>query len=89
MQEHWFVPKSHGFGAVPVGWKGWAVTLGYVAVMVAWSIALVSPRAWTGAAAPSLAHVGIWLIGGAVLTSLFLHVVRSRTKGDWRWRWGE
>jgi len=27
MTEYWFRPKTYGYGATPVNWKGWASSL--------------------------------------------------------------
>ena len=40
MAEYWFKPKRYGYGATPVTWQGWAVTLGTVRAMVAVSLYL-------------------------------------------------
>ena len=40
MAEYWFKPKRYGYGATPVTWQGWAVTLGTVLAMVAVSLYL-------------------------------------------------
>ena len=33
--SHWFEPKSHGYGASPVTWQGWALIMASVAVALA------------------------------------------------------
>ena len=69
---YWFRPKLFGYGATPVTWQGWAVTLGFVAVTVA-----------LAAAGDPILLVFI----PPVVLSLVL-VARGKTDGDWRWRWG-
>jgi len=32
--QYWFKPKQYGYGAVPVTWEGWALTL-LVAILIA------------------------------------------------------
>ena len=30
----WFAPKRYGYGAgLPISWQGWAITLGFVAIV--------------------------------------------------------
>jgi len=36
MSEYWFKPKSHGYGASPANWKGWAATVGLRDAARAW-----------------------------------------------------
>ena len=69
----WFRPKRYGYGATPVTWQGWLLTLGFVSV-VALDVTLVhSPWRWLGEAA--------LLLG-------FLVLVRRLTHPPMRWRWG-
>jgi hypothetical protein len=79
MTAYWFKPKRYGYGATPVTWQGWAVTLGFVFVMVAVSFYLrVTERSlWALFAFDALA-----------IAALFV-VCRSKTEGEWRWRWGD
>ena len=30
--DHWFAPKSHGYGATQANWKGWAASFGFMAL---------------------------------------------------------
>ena len=34
MTKYWFRPKRYGFGATPITWQGWAVTIATVLAMV-------------------------------------------------------
>ena len=34
-EGYWFAPKRYGYGAKPVTWQGWAVTLGFAAALPA------------------------------------------------------
>jgi hypothetical protein len=81
MTGYWFKPKRYGYGATPVTWQGWAVTLGTVAVMVAVSLflRLTEPHYWALVA----------MFGFDALALVFLFIVcRRKTEGEWRWRWG-
>ena len=40
MTRYWFRPKRYGYGATPISWEGWAVTLATVLAMVAVSFVL-------------------------------------------------
>ena len=83
MTEYWFKPKNYGYGATPITWQGWVVTLA-VAVVVAGSafaMNLLVDRSNTVA----------WLLWGAIVAAAtwwFVQFCRRRTDGDWRWRWG-
>ncbi|HEY1745957.1 MAG TPA: hypothetical protein VGG11_04225 [Xanthobacteraceae bacterium] len=82
MTRYWFKPKRYGYGATPVTWQGWAVTLATVLVMVGVNVGLRlnEPPRW--------AIAGI--IGFDVLALAFLFVVcRRKTEGEWHWRWGD
>ena len=72
---YWFRPKMFGFGAVPVTWQGWAMTL--VLIVAAAMIGNLAQRTTTVYAALLLP-----LIVG------FLVVCWKKTDGGWGWRWG-
>jgi len=73
-EGYWFVPKAFGFGATPVTWQGWAVTLGFFAALVA---------------AARLMPIGVpRIIVFIALIAAFGVVTANRTDGGLRWRWG-
>ncbi|NUQ18257.1 MAG: hypothetical protein HOP95_07365 [Sphingomonas sp.] len=72
----WFAPKRYGFGSVPVTWQGWAITLGFVAIIVALAVAL--------------GRHPVQLIAALVpISAVFCVICARTTRGGWRWRWGE
>jgi len=77
----WFPPKRYGYGAgPPIAWQGWALTISYTLLVIgtAFGIANADPV--------------IQASGGALVlfaTVLFVCIARARTRGGWRWRWGE
>jgi hypothetical protein len=80
--QYWFKPKRYGYGATPVTWQGWAVTLATVVAMVGVNLGLRLTEAhhWTLAA--------ILVFDVLALAVLFI-VCRRKTAGEWRWRWGD
>jgi hypothetical protein len=73
----WFAPKRYGFGAgLPISWQGWALVLGYSALIIAGTIF----ARYSMAAFFSLA---------AILTATFILICAKTTRGGWRWRWGD
>ena len=81
MAEYWFKPKRYGYGATPVTWQGWAVTLGTVLAMVAVSLylPLTAKSLW--------ALLALLLFDAGALSVLAI-VSYRKTEGTWRWRWG-
>ncbi len=71
---YWFAPRLFGYGATPVTWQGWALTLGFVAVIVALNTVL----------ADDLTRV----IVSAGLAVPMVAIAYLKTDGGWRWRWG-
>jgi len=73
----WFAPKRYGYGSgLPISWQGWALTLGYAAVLIGVSLLL--------SAKP------LQLIAVIIPLTVVLMVICARTtRGGWRWRWGE
>jgi hypothetical protein len=84
MTNSWFKPKTHGYGAAPTSWKGWAVTIVYAMVVIAFSVWMVSAPGGR----PDAGTVLAWLLMIAAITSAFCLFVKSKTDGDWKWRWG-
>lgn len=77
----WFEPKRFGYGAGwPIAWQGWALLLGYFLVAGIATALIVWDR-----------EVG--LIGAALLlvpaTVALIVIAAHKTRGGWRWRWGE
>ena len=83
MSEYWFKQKRHGFGATPSNWKGWALTLGFVAIIVGLAPALIPPVHSNEQPHP-LAFIGV----SVVLMAIFVFITWRKTEGGWRWRWG-
>ena len=74
--HYWFRPKRYGLGARPVSWQGWALVLGFVAIVYGVVVRF---------------HEQPLLIASIVvpLLSIFLVITSKTTRGGWRWRWGE
>jgi Na+/melibiose symporter-like transporter len=84
MTRYWFRPKRYGYGATPVTWEGWALTVGIVAVVALPIVAmnLLADRS----------NVGAWLAWAAfIVIAVFwmVRISRQRTDDKWRWRWGQ
>ena len=85
MSEPWFKPKTHGYGATPVTWQGWALTAAYVASVLLLTLFFLVPPPGRSIGAPM---AFLWLGLVMVVTYAFLRVSKARTDGEWRWRWG-
>jgi hypothetical protein len=82
MTEYWFKPKRYGYGATPITWQGWAITIATVLAMVAVSLFLrLNTKSFLGLAS--------LLAFDAAALGVLLVVSRRKTNGVWRWRWGE
>jgi hypothetical protein len=84
----WFKPKSHGFGASPNGWKGWASIAVFILGETLLALVFVVNPA-IGGTGPGAQQIIAWFIVSGLFTWLFLLFVKSRTDGAWHWRWGE
>jgi hypothetical protein len=77
----WFPPKRYGYGAgLPFAWQGWVVLGSYMLLVigVALGIARTDPVVQLGGAVVILAA-----------TALLVLIISKRTRGGFRWRWGE
>jgi hypothetical protein len=88
MTQYWFKPKAHGYGATPANWKGWAATLAFLSVMVAFTYVLVASQQNAGSP-PRDWVIAVWALGIALLTGGFVCLARAKTDGQWMWRWGK
>lgn len=83
MTEYWFRPKRRGIGiGLPLSWKGWALYLAYLSVIIAipWALQYV------------LGYRGTVLLRALVIVLIsipFFGVAWKKTKGGWRWRKGD
>ncbi|MEZ5913214.1 MAG: hypothetical protein R3D84_14190 [Paracoccaceae bacterium] len=87
MSGHWFVPKSHGYGASPANWKGWAATLGFLVIELVLVAALILLPLWRSGEL-GLGPLVIWAFCSGALTVGFIWLTKIKTAGEWRWRWG-
>jgi glucose-6-phosphate-specific signal transduction histidine kinase len=71
---YWFAPRLFGYGATPVTWQGWALVLGFVALILA--LYTVLPDDLTR------------VIVSVVLAVPMVVIAYVKTDGGWRWRWG-
>ncbi len=73
----WFAPKRFGYGAgMPISWQGWALTIGFVGMVVL--LAALFGR-----------HPLQMIAAIAPLALAFIVISARTTRGGWRWRWGE
>jgi hypothetical protein len=81
MNEFWFKPKTFGYGATPSTWQGWAFLALYFAIIAVISAALVGQQS----------SVSAWVAWAAVVIMITIAaswMMRRKTDGPWRWRWG-
>jgi len=81
MTRYWFKPKRYGYGATPVTWEGWAVSLAGIAVVLIATLWLVSgdrPVFWQWVT---------WLAVVAGAVTWLITIAHRKTDGEWRWRW--
>ena len=73
----WFAPKRYGFGSgMPITWQGWALTNGFVVIVIPLSMIF--------------AKQPFQLIAALVpITVTFMVICARTTRGGWRWRWGD
>jgi hypothetical protein len=82
--DYWFKPKRYGLGARPVTWQGWAVSYAYLGLVLSLFWCFVAARAGEVSTGVLL----LWFLLVGIATLLFMRFARSKTEGEWRWRWG-
>ncbi len=81
-QRSWFRPKRFGYGATPVTWEGWALTLGSAAIIAG---SIVVMNMWVNRS--NFIAWMIWAAIALIVVGVVVKVSRAKTDGDWRWRW--
>lgn len=72
----WFEAKRFGYGnGWPIAWQGWIFLIAHTGLILG-SVLLIEERNWAAIVS-----------GAAVLLPLPLYA--AKTRGGWRWRWGE
>lgn len=78
MGKPWFNPKRYGYGAgLPCSWEGWLLMAGYLAIILGGPYLLIDAD---------------WRLKGgimAVATIALIVICAAKTRGGWRWRWGQ
>jgi hypothetical protein len=80
MARYWFRPRRYGYGATPVTWQGWALTIAVAAIVAVSVVAmnLIVDR-------PNFAAWMTWAAVIAAIVVWFVRISRQRTDGEWRW----
>ncbi|MFO0764963.1 MAG: hypothetical protein U0487_02865 [Patescibacteria group bacterium] len=76
---YWFKAKWYGWGWVPVTWQGWAVTLGYIALVLALALT-IDERS-------SVKDVSFtFLLPVVILTACLIRICYAKgEKPGWHW----
>lgn len=86
--RYWFRPKRVGYGATPITWEGWLLTIGSLAIIGVASLAMViASRSAVLPDEAMLVGYGLWLIVVIATIAVLRVVSQRRTDGEWRWRW--
>ena len=81
MTQYWFRPHAYGYGAMPIGWKGWAAFAAYVAGLL---VVVLPLTAWPAdlPAGPAAWQVATAILMVALLTAGFVRLCRAKTDGQ-------
>jgi len=84
-EQYWFKPRSVGYGATPITWQGWLLTLGAMAVTTIMIVTAILAEAhrWPHYRFDQAACLFVVVVSLIILIA----VSKKRTDGDWRWRW--
>lgn len=87
MSNSWYKPKTHGYGAAPANWKGWAFIALFALYVFAVSAIFVVIPLMQMLELPLIRYI-FWaflvVLGGLI----FVKITAAKTDGAWRWRWG-
>jgi len=80
--NYWFTPRRYGYGATPATWQGWTAIIAFVVVC---GLVTLAQFAWM----PGVWGVVFFVIFLPTAVFGFIALVRKKTDGEWRWRWGD
>jgi hypothetical protein len=80
--DYWFKPRRYGHGATPTTWQGWAAIIVFLIVVPLVALGLM----W---AMPNVFGLLAIVIFIPLAAYFFITLVRNKTDGEWRWRWGD
>ncbi len=80
-ERYWFRPKSFGYGATPVTWEGWAVTVAslIVTMSAAFTAVFAEIHQWPGRRDLQIACAAVFVL------TLIVTIAVSRRKTDGKW----
>jgi|TARA_B100001964_G_scaffold140340_1_gene154690 hypothetical protein len=73
--KYWFTRKRYGYGATPVTWEGWLLTLGFIII--------VTSRVLDAEKRPFQFTMEL-----IVLIFVLIIVAIKKTEGGFKWQWG-
>lgn len=79
MQKIWFKRKTYGYGWYPATWEGWALILGF--------IALLSLNAWRLDVNNAPDNTVLWFVGETYLLTGLLILICYKTGEPPKWQW--
>ncbi len=85
MNKKWFVPKSYGWGLVPISWEGWLVTGLFVVIVLAFAY-LNDIFSSETVSVENYLHYVLDLF---LLIIALLYFCIPRTEGKVQWNWGK
>jgi hypothetical protein len=87
---YWFAPMTHGYGAYPTNWKGWAAIGAFIVIELGLALALIAFVLASRSGEPfNTGLIVVWLATAAAVIAGLYRLTRAKTNGEWRWRWGE
>jgi len=79
-EGYWFKRKLFGWGWTPVTWQGWAITLGYVLLLILFSLTIDDDS-------PPREIAFTFLLPLSFLTILFIRIAYLKGEKP-KWMWG-
>ena len=84
-QKLWFKRKTYGWGWVPVTWQGWAVTIGYVVIVLFLVLNREESIPGNPDSGSNFLVLGLPIV---LLTALLIFIAYKKGEKP-RWQWGK
>jgi hypothetical protein len=80
--KYWFRQKTFGYGATPVTWQGWTLTIAGIVLM--FGVVTFGP-----AIRDNVLRALWFALGVPAVLAPFTYIAWCKTEGGWRWRSGD
>ncbi len=85
MNKYWFVPKTYGYGLVPISSEGWISTF----ILIVFGVFLAYLNNFFNPQEMTFLNGLLFTVEVLVLGFIFVKIFEKKSKGKLKWNWGK